>query len=60
MSAMHEFERRADQHRMDALKKIDAVAQEHGDNASFAEEANCEIISSSADGDNLEGSPSAS
>jgi len=56
MSAMHEFERRADQHRMEALKKIDAVAQEHGDDASFADEANNEVISSSVDGDKLEGS----
>jgi hypothetical protein len=55
MSVMHEFERRADQHRMEALKKIDAVAQEHGDDASFADEANNEVVSSSVDGDKLEG-----
>ena len=57
MSVMHEFERRADQHRMEALKKIDAVAQEHFEDASFADEANSEVIS---DDDKLEVSPSAS
>jgi len=57
MSVMHEFERRADQHRMEALKKIDAVVQEHVEDASFADEANSEVISDDA---KLEVSPSAS
>ena len=55
MSVMHELERRADQHRMEALKKIDSVVQEHVEDASF--EANSEVIS---DDDKLEVSPSAS
>jgi hypothetical protein len=60
MSVMHEFERRADQHRIEALKKIDAVAQDHGDDSSFT--ANNEVISSSVDSNKLErsGHPSAS
>jgi hypothetical protein len=40
MSVMHELEKRADQHRVEALKKIDAVEREHGDEASFAAEDN--------------------
>lgn len=40
MSVMHELEKRADQHRVEALKKIDAVEHEQGDGASFAAEGN--------------------
>ena len=36
---MHELEKRADQHRVEALKKIDAVEQQQGDGASFTDES---------------------
>jgi hypothetical protein len=59
---MHELEKRADQHRVEALKKIDAVAQENGDDASFADEANNEVTSNSVEVEELahSGHPSAS
>ena len=53
MSAMHELEKRADQHRLEALKKIDAVAQAYGDNASFADEASDDVTSNSAEVEKL-------
>jgi hypothetical protein len=53
MSVMHELERRADQHRVEALKKIDAVAQAYGDDASFADEANNAVTSNSAEVEEL-------
>ena len=45
MSAMHELEKRADQHRLEALKKIDAVTQERGDDVSSSGETTDEAIS---------------
>jgi hypothetical protein len=61
MSVMHELEKRADQHRVEALKKIDAVEQEHGDGISFAaeghkglvDEASKEVGSDSVEADKL-------
>ena len=60
MSVMHELEKRADQHRVEALKKI-AVEQEHGDGISFAaeghkgpvDEASKEVGSNSVEADKL-------
>jgi hypothetical protein len=53
MSVMHELEKRADQHRVEALKKIDAVAQEYGDDGSFSGEANSEVTSNSVEVEEL-------
>jgi hypothetical protein len=46
---MHELEKRADQHRVEALKKIDAVEQEQVDAASFADENSGAVDEASKD-----------